>query len=199
MSRVKKQQGVWFSGILSDKRGSRLIAYLGVITALNVVENAYFSFSLGVTQFSLTIFMSVLTGILIGPLFGFASCMVGDFLGYFIGTGSANNWTPWLGLATALMALFGGLIFNGLNWQGKRAWVVKLSLIALVTFLICTVAINTTALYLLWYRKTFSTWWLFLLNRLFLQGQILNSIANYVLLFLILPALAKVKILKIKL
>jgi len=102
-------------------------------------------------------------------------------------------------LATALMALFGGLIFNGLNWQGKRAWVVKLSLIALVTFLICTVAINTTALYLLWYRKTFSTWWLFLLNRLFLQGQILNSIANYVLLFLILPALAKVKILKIKL
>lgn len=199
MSKTKEIRGVWFSGMLSGKKGSHLIAYLGVITALNVVENAYFSISLGVTQFSLTIFMSVLTGILIGPLFGFASCMVGDFLGYFIGTGSANSWTPWLGIATALMALFGGLIFNGLHWQGKRVWAVKLSLVALVTFLVSTVAINTTALYLLWYSKTFSSWGNFFVTRMFLQGQILNSIANYALLYFVLPALAKVKILKIKL
>ena len=199
MSKTKVKRDVWFSGILSGKKGSHLIAYLGVITALNVVENAYFSIPLGITQFSLTIFMSVLTGILMGPLFGFASCMVGDFLGYFIGTGSANNWTPWLGVATALMAFFGGLIFNGLPWKGKRAWIVKLSLIALVTFLVSTVAINTTALYVLWYRKSFDSWGDFLVTRLFLQGQIFNSIANYALLFFVLPALAKVKTLKIKL
>ena len=199
MSKTKEKQSVWFSGILSGKSQSHLIAYLGIITALNVVENAYFSFSLGVTQFSLTIFMSVLTGILVGPLFGFASCLIGDFLGFFIGNGSVNSWTPWLGLATALMAFVGGLIFNGVSLKGKYAWAVKLGAVCLVTFAVSTVAINTTALYLLWYHKTFPTWGDFLVQRLFWQGQIFNSLINYALLYLALPALAKVKTLKIKL
>lgn len=199
MSKTNEKQGVWLSGAAKGKTQSHLIAYVGVLTALNIVVNAYFSFSLGITQFSLTIYASILTGILIGPLFGFTSCFIGDFLGYFIGTGSANHWTPWLGLATAIMALLGGLIFNGVACKHKYGWAVKIGLICLVTFAISTVAINTTAMYLLWYRKTFDSWGSFLLARLFAQGQIFNSLANYALLFFTLPALAKVKPFKIKL
>ena len=198
MSKTKAKQ-LWWSRALAGKSKSHLIAYIGVMTALNVVENAYFSISFGTTQFSLTTFMSILTGILLGPLYGFASCFIGDFLGYFIGSGSVNSWTPWIGLSTAMMALLGGLIFNGLSLDRKGAWVFKLGIICATTFFICTVGINTTALYLMWYKKTFDTWWQFLVTRLFFQGQIFNSLANYALLFFALPALAKVKPLKIKL
>ena len=199
MSKTKEKRSIWMSGAAEGKSKSRLIAYVGVITALNVVENAYFSISFGVTQFSLTTFMSILTGILLGPLYGFVSCFVGDFLGYFIGSGSVNSWTPWIGLATAIMALIGGLIFNGTAWKGKYAWMLKLGIICLMTFAVSTVAINTTAMYFMWYRKTFDTWWDFLITRLFFQGQIFNSLANYLLLFFTLPALARVKPLKINL
>ena len=199
MSKGQAKKSVWLSGSVAGKNKSHLIAYIGVMTALNVVVNAYFSYSFGITTFSLTIFSSVLTGILIGPLFGFTSCFIGDFLGYFIGTGSANSWSPWLGFATAVMALIGGLMFNGIKSKGKYGWVVKLSLICLVTFVISTVAINTTALYLLWYSKSFASWWDFFITRMFLDAQILNNILNYALLFIVLPALAKVKTFKIHL
>ncbi len=189
---------ILFSKILAKKNKSHKIAYIAVMTALNVVINAVASIPFGVVQFSLAIFISVLTGILIGPLFGFTACFIGDTLGYIIGNGGANGWTPWIGLATAAMALVAGFLMNGLSWKFKGAWLVKLSLISLSTFFISTVAINTTAMYLMWYYKTFSSWWEFLWTRLFIQGQIFNSILNYALLFITLPALGKIKPLKIK-
>lgn len=197
MSKTKEVKRLWLAGAASGKRKSQIIAYIGVMTALNVVMNAVASIPLGFTQFSLTIFTSVLTGILIGPLYGFTACFIGDTLGYIIANTGANGWTPWIGLATAMMAFVGGLIFNGLDWHGKGAWAGKLMIICLVTFVVSTVVINTTAMYLMWYRKAFDSWWIFLVTRLFLQGQIFNSLINYGLLFVVLPALAKVKPLKI--
>ena len=197
MSKTKDAKRLWLFGVAGGKRKSHVIAYIGVMTALNVVVNAVASIPLGFTQFSLTIFTSVLTGILIGPLYGFTACMIGDTLGYMIANTGANGWTPWIGLATAMMALIGGLIFNGISWQGKGAWIGKLFLICMATFLVSTVAINTTAMYWMWYSKTFDSWWAFLITRLFLQGQIFNSLLNYALLFFVLPAWAKVKPLKI--
>ena len=196
MSKTKAKR-LWLAGAASGKRKSQIIAYIGVMTALNVVMNAVASIPLGFTQFSLTIFTSVLTGILIGPLYGFTACFIGDTLGYIIANTGANGWTPWIGLATAMMAFVGGLIFNGIAWKGKYGWAGKLVIICLVTFVVSTVVINTTAMYLMWYRKTFDSWWIFLVTRLFLQGQIFNSLINYGLLFVVLPALAKVKPLKI--
>lgn len=198
MSKTKDAKRLWFAGAAYGKRKSHVIAYIGVMTALNVVANAAASIPLGFTQFSLTIFFSVLTGILIGPLYGFTACFIGDTLGYMIANTGANGWTPWIGLATAMMALIGGLVFNGIPLKGKNAWVGKLFLICLSTFLVSTVAINTTAMYWMWYKKTFDSWWLFLTTRLFLDGQIFNSLINYGLLFFALPALAKVKPLRIK-
>ena len=197
MQKTKEVKRLWLFGAAGGKRKSYVIAYIGVMTALNVVVNAVASIPLGFTQFSLTIFTSVLTGILIGPLYGFAACMIGDTLGYMIANTGANGWTPWIGLATAMMALIGGLVFNGLGWKGKGVWALKLLLVCAVTFLVSTVAINTTAMYWMWYRETFDSWWIFLITRLFLQGQIFNSLLNYALLFFTLPALARVKSLKI--
>ncbi|MBR2622698.1 MAG: ECF transporter S component [Clostridia bacterium] len=197
MSKTKDAKRLWFAGAAYGKRKSYVVAYIGVLAALNVAVNA-FSIPLGFTALSLTIFSSVLTGILIGPLYGFTTCFIGDTLGYMIANTGANGWTPWIGLATATMALIGGLIFNGVAWKGKYGWAVKLCLICFTTFLICTVAINTTAMYLLWGKTTFDSWWLFFTMRMLSPVQIFNSLINYGLLFFALPALAKVKPLRIK-
>ena len=185
------------SETLADKNKSHKIAYIAIMTALNIAVNALASLPLGFEILSLTILSSVLTGILIGPLFGFAACFIGDTLGFMIGAGGANGWTPWIGLATAMMALIAGFLFNGLRWKLKGAWAIKLALIGLITFLVCTVGINTTAMYFLWYSKTFSSWGEFLIFRLLSPIQIMNNLLNYGLLFAVLPTLGKIKPLKI--
>lgn len=191
---IKPWQRLLFSETLAKKNKSHKIAYIAVFVALNVVVNAVASIPLGFVQFSLLIFISVLTGVLIGPLFGFSACFIGDTLGYIIGNGGSNGWTPWIGLATAMMALIAGFIMNGLRFKFKGFWVVKLLLVCVLTFLVSTVAINTTAMYVMWYKNSFSSWWEFLIVRLFVQGQIWNSLFNYALLFIAVPALEKLKL-----
>jgi len=71
-----------------------------------------------------------------------------------------------------------------------------LALISLLTFGVCTVAINTTAFWLLYSKVSYKT---YLVTRLFVQGQIWNSLFNYALLFVGVPVLARVKPLKIRL
>ena len=197
----EKTKATWrevlFSKNLVKKNKSHKIAYIAIMTALNIVVNALASLPLGFEVLSLTIFSSILTGILIGPLFGFAACFMGDTLGFMIGTGGANGWTPWIGLATAMMALIAGFLFNVLHWKSKGAWAIKLALIGFVTFLICSIGINTTAMYYLWYSKTFSSWGEFLIVRLLSPIQIINNLLNYGLLFAVLPTLGKIKPLKI--
>ncbi|MBQ7924068.1 MAG: ECF transporter S component [Clostridia bacterium] len=190
---------VLFSEIMLSKNKTHKIAYIAVFTALNVVVNAVTSIALGAVQFSFAIFISALTGIVIGPLFGFGACFIGDTLGYIIGNGGGNGWTPWIGLATAMIAFLAGLIMRGVSLKIKGGWIVKLLLVCIATFVVSTIAINTTALYLLWYKKSFDSYWTFLLVRLFAQGQIWNSLVNYALLFITVPALNSIKLLKLHL
>ena len=62
-------------------------------------------------------------------------------------------------------------------------------------FLICTVAINTTAFWKLYSKVSYGK---YLVSRLFLQGQIWNSLANYALLFVAVPVLNRIKPLKLR-
>ena len=198
-NRVPFWKKVLFSEVMLSKNQSHKIAYIAVLTALNVVVNAVASIPLGFVQFSFAIFLSALTGIMIGPLFGFGACFIGDTLGYIIGNGGGNGWSPWIGLATATVALIAGLIMHGVSLKMKGGWVVKLLLVCMVTFVVSTVAINSTAMYLMWYKKSFDSFWTFLFVRLFVQGQIWNSFFNYLLIFIALPTLARVKPLKLRL
>ena len=191
----EKWERILFSSVLSGKSRNAKIAYIAVMTAFCVVANMFFEFKLADTQFSLTIAVSALTGILIGPLFGFTACFLGDLVG-FLYHSSGYPYYPWVGISMGLVALLAGMII-GLKGKGVLGnFYVKLSLVCLATFLLCTLAINTTAFWILYSKVDY---WTYLVARLFAQGQIWNSFVNYALLFVILPVLAKVKPLKIEL
>jgi ECF transporter S component (folate family) len=191
---VSRLEEVLFSKTLAKKGKSHKIAYIAVMTALCVVANMFFEFKLADTQFSLTIVISALTGILIGPIFGFASCFLGDLVG-FLYHSAGFAYMPWIGFSMGLTAALAGFIVNG--WKGDKAWFlyIKLALVCLSSFLLCTVAINTTAFWLLYSKVDYFT---YLVSRLFVQGQIWNCLINYALLFISVPALTKIKPLKIK-
>ena len=70
------------SPTLAEKNKSHKIAYIAVMTAFIVVANMFFEFKLAETQFSFTLVISALTGMIIGPLFGFAACFLGDLVGF---------------------------------------------------------------------------------------------------------------------
>lgn len=201
MSERIKETSVWktllFSRLLVEKRHSHKIAYIAVMTAFVVVANMFFEFKLADTQFSLTIVVSALTGIIIGPLFGFAACFLGDLVGFLYNSGGFA-YMPWIGIAMGMVALISGFIVNGLNIKGKFGLIIKLVLVALLTFLICTVGINTTAFWIL-YSKMKTDYFTYVITRLFAQGQIFNSLFNYALLFIIVPTLNRIKPLKIHL
>ena len=196
----EKVKSGWKKLLLSEtlvgKRDSHKIASIAVMTAFSVVANMFFEFKLAETQFSLTLLVSFLTGIIIGPLFGFVACFLGDLVG-FLYHSAGFIYMPWIGLSLGVTAAISGLLVNG--WRSKRAWFlyVKLGLACLLSLALCTVLINTTAFWLLYNPKV--SFWTYLVSRLFVQGQIWNCLVNYALLFLCLPSLARVKPLKIKL
>ena len=67
-----------FSSILIEKSRAQKLAYAGVAAALCIVSNI-FEFKFATVQFSFTVFTSILAGILIGPLLGFAAVFIGVY------------------------------------------------------------------------------------------------------------------------
>jgi ECF transporter S component (folate family) len=192
--RKERWKEVLFSKTLARKGKAHKIAYIAVMTALAVVANMFFEFKLAETQFSFTIVVSVLTGVLLGPLFGLAACFIGDLVG-FLYHSAGFMYMPWIGLSIGLTAFIAGLVMNGINENGKP-WLfyIKLAFVCVITFLLCTVLINTTAFWLLYAKVDY---WTYLVSRLLVQGQIWNSLVNYALLFIIVPMLSKIKLFKI--
>ncbi len=191
---VSRWEEVLFSKTLAKKGRSHKIAYIAVMTALCVVANMFFEFKLADTQFSLTIVISALTGILIGPIFGFASCFLGDLVG-FLYHSAGFAYMPWVGVSVGVASMIAGLIVNGLRSEKTWFLYVKLALVCLLSLTICTILINTTAFWLLYSKVDYGT---YLVSRLFAQGQIWNCLINYALLFISVPSLTKIKPLKIR-
>ena len=190
MNRTKEVwKRVLFSSTLATKNESHKIAYIAVTTALIVGANMFFEFKFAETQFSLTLAISALTGFMIGPLFGFVACFLGDLVG-FLYHSAGYAYLPWIGISMGLTASIAGLC-GELPFPFKGGKYVKLALVALLSFSICTVAINTTAFWFLYARGVPYT--TYLVSRLFVQGQIWNSVFNYALLFIAVPTLSKVK------
>ena len=181
-------------GMLTEKKRSVKLAYIAVLLAGNVAVNAITSIPLGFVQFSFTLSAVALAGILLGPLFGFAVGFLGDLVGFFIGGGA--GYTPFVGLAMGLVAFLYGAAFC-LRWQGKWAWCIKVAVAAVLSFLLATVAISTTAGFFLW-NKSGLPFWEFAVARLFVGGQVWNNVINTALLYAVLPALSKIPIFKLE-
>lgn len=174
-----------FSQTLLEKSHSHKISYIAITTALMVVVNML-EVKLGGVQFSLTIFVSCLAGIFLGAIAGFGACFIGDLVGFFIHP--MGEYSPWIGIATGLMAFFIGAIL--LLPYAKKIYPVYLALGCVLIFLFCTCGITTWYLDKVWFQVGF---WACLKLRIFVQGQIWNSLFNYALLFIVTPVLAKIK------
>ena len=180
-----------FSRMLEEKNAAKKIAYIALMTAFCVVANML-EIKLGSVQFSLTILISGLTGMVIGGGAGFCACFLGDLIGFFLHP--FGEYSPFIGISTGLMALFIGWAFY-LFEQPQKGIYLKLGVACLLIFIVCTCGITTLYLNLVW--KKSMTFWKYLPFRLFVEGQIYNSLVNSVLVVLGLPALSKLKILKI--
>lgn len=189
-----KWKRLLFSKTLAGKNRSHKIAYIAVMTAFVVVANMFFEFKFADTQFSLTLVVSALAGLVIGPLFGFVACFLGDLVG-FLYNSAGFAYMPWIGISMGVVALIAGLIV-GVPLKCRGALWLKLALVSTTSFLVCTVAINTTAFWLLYAKNV--PYFTYLFTRIFVQGQIWNSLFNYALLFIVVPALGKVKPLKLQ-
>ncbi len=195
------------SNFLNGKNHGVKLAYVGMITAVNIVANAILEFKTLDVQFSFTILISIITGMLLGGILGFLSVFLADFIGYLISSWGLM-YMPWVGLSVAIMALISGVVFKiGKNTNGYIF--LKCGIITLITFLLCTVVINSLGFY--YYNKAmgFSSAVLqyvserfgdevkfpfYLAYRLIFKGQIFNSIFNYALLFLFVPIAKKLKL-----
>ncbi len=198
MSETQEKKGApfWkrllFSRALEGKNQSHTIAYIAVVTAFVIASNMFFEFKLAETQFSLTLFISALAGLILGPLFGFVACFLGDLIG-FLYHSAGFAYMPWIGLSLGLVAFIAGVVY-AIPLRVKGGLHIRTAIVAVTTFLICTVGINTTGFWLTYSKVPYTT---YLISRLFVQGQIWNSVFNYALLFAFLPVLQKVKPLKL--
>ena len=198
---MKQKKGVspikrlLFSATLAEKNASHKIAYIAVMTAIVVVANMFFEFKFADTQFSLTIVVSAICGLIIGPLFGFAACFLGDLVGYLYHS-AGFPYMPWIGIAMGMVALITGFVINGIKIKYNWGIYAKIAIVSILTFLISTVGINTTAFWLLYAKGV--PYFTYLVSRLFIQGQIWNSLVNYALLFVIVPIILRIKALNLR-
>ncbi len=200
-----------FSDILLAKSYTQKIAYIGVLTALSIVASMFLEFKFLDVQFSLTILVSVLTGVLIGPLSGGVAVFLGDLIGYLYNSwGLLYYW--WVGLSTALMAVIAGLVMR-LPFKFRGSGYLKLALICILVLAVCSVGVNTTGFYVFYTRIGFTqkslglvekyfggvnTYFAYAIVRLIFLGQLWNSLFNYALLFVAVPLLNAAKPLGIR-
>ena len=193
-----KRHGFWkrlfFSETLLCRSHGGKIAFIAAFTAFSVVANLFFEFKLMDTQYSLTIAVSALIGAILGPAFGFVACFLGDLLGFLVNSGGFL-YMPFIGISMGLTAFFAGLLV-GLRLPFKGAIYVKLAVLCLFNFAVCTVAINTTAFWVMYAKNV--PYFTYLFTRLIVKGQIFSSLVNFALIFLFIPMLGKIKPLKIK-
>ena len=202
---------LFFSDLILNSSRTKKIVYIALLTAFSVVTNMFFEFKFFDVQFSFTIVVSVLVGGLIGAIPGFLACMLGDFLGYVY-----NSWgyvyMPWVGLSTGMIAFIAGIILNGVTLKTKGAIYIKLALVCVVSFLVCTVGINSTGFYFYNRAMGFSkavldyvaekfggnevSYFAYLMYRLIFKLQIVNCVVNYAVLFAVYPLILKINAFK---
>lgn len=195
---------LFFSRAIANKSAGRKVALIALWTAFSAITNTFLEVKAFDLQFSLTITVSVLAGVFLGPVCGFAACFLGDLTGYLV-----NSWGQlyffWVGLATGLSAFISGVVFNFFTPRKKSGVFASVALVCALHFVFCTVAVNSSGFYLYNRATGFlqafldyiaanfggsSDFFAYLCYRLFFKGQIFNSVANYALLFAVIPALS---------
>mgnify|MGYP003306566940 FL=1 len=168
-----------FCPLLENAPKSKRIAYLGLATAFSVIANTFFEIKLGAVQYSFTIAVCALLGVLMGAGYGFVACFVGDAIGFFLHPFGA--YLPWVGLSNGMIAVLAGLLIIEKKERKVGSRYAMIAFFCLLSFAICTVGITNTAFFFL-YAKGVS-YGAYFVARFFVQGQIWSCILNYALIF----------------
>ena len=201
---------LFLSELIVNASRTKRIVYIALLAAFSVVTNMFLEFKFFDVQFSLTIIVSVIIGGLIGAIPGFFACMLGDLIGYIY-----NSWgylyMPWVGLSTGMIAFIAGIIINGVNLNTKGAIYIKLVLVCILSFFVCTVGINSTGFYFYNRAMGFSkavldyvaehfggnvSFFAYVAYRLIFKLQIVNCVVNYAILIAVYPLILKIKFFK---
>lgn len=178
------------SSYLWKKRPAYVVAILAMLMALSVIINVVEAFKFADLQFSFTIAVMALIGFAAGPVAGFAVGFFGDLIGFFINSGGYAYY-PWVGISTGLFAFVAGLLAMKKSGKTYVAY-IKLGVYSLVTFVLCTVLINSLFYYLAFYKGTLG-FFDYVIMRVFLKLQFVNSLVNYALVFIGYAVLRVVK------
>ncbi|MBE5742750.1 MAG: ECF transporter S component [Clostridiales bacterium] len=182
-----------WSPLIIDAKKSRKVAYVAIMTAIAVIFNIVFEFvKLADFQLSLTFAVSILIGLILGAGAGFVSCFLGDLLGFFVNTGG-NGYFPWVGISVGTVAFISGVVFHCFKSKSTFSLYLKITVVSVLTFLICSVGINTTAF---WISFSSSTYFEYLFSRYILKGQLLVSVINYALVFVVVPVFKRMSFFK---
>lgn len=198
---------LFFSELIVNSSRTKRTVYIALLAAFSVVTNMFLEFKFFDVQFSLTIIVSAVIGGLIGAIPGFFACMLGDFIGYVY-----NSWgylyMPWVGLSTGMLAFIAGVIINGVNIKGKGGIYIKLALVCVISFFVCTIGINSTGFYFYNQAMGFSkavldyvadkfggnvSYFAYVAYRLIFKLQIVNCIVNYAVFIAVYPLIMKIK------
>ncbi len=162
------------------------IAYIAILAALDVTLSA-FSPRLGTFKITPTYTLCFLSGYFFGPLIGLAVGGIGDLLGTLI-NGNVPN--PIILIASCLLGAIPGLVrYVRIKELGKFEWIFHLITSFILSFIICTLFINSYALYLLGLAKG-ATYWAYLGIRAGTQLPIIA--ANIALSLIITPIFSKI-------
>ena len=141
------------------------IAYLAVFIALAAITNIYTWIPVPHFALSFAALPSFFAGAICGPIGGFLTGVGGDVIGQLIAP--KGSWLPTITLASGLMGLIPGLIFKFLHINNF----IKILISYILTYLICTVAINTTTLWLVFSYPN-KTYWVYFIQRGPQQGLV---------------------------
>lgn len=178
------------SGSLPKKKRyftAQKIAYLAVFVALNVVVGI-FSPRLGTLKITLTYTVCFLAGYFFGPIAGGLVGGLGDVIGCFVGGGYAPN--PVILCASVLIGVIPGLTsYIKIKKLGGAKPYVNIAISYILVYVVCTLFINTYALYLMGLSKG-QTFFAYMGVRAVTQTPV--TAINIGLTFLIYPVFSKI-------
>lgn len=171
-------------------------AYLGVLVGLTVIANM---FSVDVTpQWKITFNYAVcfFCGAFLGPVGGFLVSFLGDTLGFLLVPSPFPYWLP-TGICSGLLAFIPGAVMNGLHFSSKRGVYVKAAIAVTAMYLLVTCGIGAYSNYLyvkyvIYAGREYNTFFFAYLGGKLLFSSVV-SLANYALVFALLPVLRSVR------
>lgn len=121
---------------------------IALLSALSIVFNAYSINILPDVSISFTYLISFISGVFLGPIEGFTVGVIGDLIGCVIAP--KGPYAVTVTLSSGLLGVIPWIVFRFMNKLPKY---VKIILSFVISFIICSVLINTTTWYIMYSSK----------------------------------------------